>query len=134
VVRVRLGMADDLDLVADVDRDQRGAAHGPDLDVLLRAGAQLLILDDGRQRGYALIEDGGPRIVAASDTSAAVALLWAALAESSDAVSVQVLRADQQWAIDVVHRAGLDLEPTGPLCRRGDTGRLMPYLPHTGIL
>lgn len=132
--RVRQGRISDLDLVADVDRTQRGAAHGPDFEVLLRAGAKLLILEEGRERGYALIETGEPKIVAATDTPAAVALLWAALAESNDPVSVQVLRADQQWAIDVVHQAGLGLEPTGPLCRQGDTGPLMPYLPHTGLL
>jgi Acetyltransferase (GNAT) family len=132
--RVRHGGIGDLDLVAEVDRTQRGAAHGPDFEVLLRSGAQLLILDDRQQRGYALIEAGEPKTVAAADAPAAVALLWAALAESNDAVSVQVLRADQQWAVDVVHRAGLGLEPIGPLCRQGDTGQLMPYLPHTGVL
>ncbi|GIH14824.1 GNAT family N-acetyltransferase [Rugosimonospora africana] len=134
IARVREGDATDLELVAEVDRKQRGAAHGPDLEVLLSAGARLLILDDRRQRGYGLIEDGQPAIVAAADTSAAVALLWAALAESGDTVSVKVLRADQQWAIDVAHQAGLGLEPTGPLCRQGDTGPLVPCLPHIGIL
>jgi Acetyltransferase (GNAT) family len=132
--RVRQGGINDLDLVADVDRTQRGAAHGPDFEVLLQAGARLLILDDGREQGYALIEAGQPKTVAATNTAAAVALLWAALAEGDGPVSVQVLRADQQWAIDVVHQAGLGLEPCGPLCRQGDTGALMPYLPHTGVL
>ncbi len=133
--RIRQGGTNDLDLVAEVDRGQRGAAHGPDLEVLLRSGAQLLILDDKRERGYALLEGGQPRIVAATATSPAVALLWAALAESTDhPVSVQILRADQQWAIHVAHQAGLGLKPTGPLCRQGNTGPLTPYLPHTGVL
>jgi hypothetical protein len=105
------------------------------MDVLLGAGARLLVLDDRRERGYALVEDGRPVIVAATGTSAAVALLRAVLTQSADrAVSIQVLRADQQWAIDVAHRAGLGLQPTGPLCRMGDTGALAPYLPHTGVL
>jgi hypothetical protein len=60
--------------------------------------------------------------------------VWAALAESGDEVAVQVLRADQQWAMDVAVTAGLDLMPTGPLCRMGDTGPMAPYLPHTGVL
>ena len=132
--RVRQGGISDLDLVAEVDRIQRGAAHGPDFEVLLRTGASLLILEQGRERGYALIEAGEPKTVAATDTPAAVALLWTALAESNGHISVRVLRADQQWAIDVVHQAGLGLEPTGPLCRQGVTGPLMPYLPHTGVL
>ena len=134
VDRVRLGDTGDLDLVAEVDRVQRGAAHGPDFEVLLRAGAQLLVLDGGSRRGYALIEAGEPKTVAATDVSAAVTLLWAALAEGSGEVSVQMLRADQQWALDVVHQAGLGLMPIGPLGRQGDTGPLMPYLPHTGVL
>jgi ribosomal protein S18 acetylase RimI-like enzyme len=131
---VHLGGVGDLDFVADVDRGQRGAAHGPDLEVLLRSGAQLLIFNYGRKRGYAVV-DGEPKIVAATDGATAAALLWAALGEGADqAVAVQILRADQQWAIDVIHRAGLYLQPTGPLCREGDTGPLAPYLPHSGIL
>jgi GNAT superfamily N-acetyltransferase len=132
--RVRQGGTDALDLVAEVDRTQRGAAHGPDFEVLLQAGARLLILEEGRERGYGLIEAGQPKTIAATNTPTAVALLWAALAEGDGPVSVQVLRADQQWAIDVVHQAGLGLEPSGPLCRQGETGPLTPYLPHTDVL
>jgi ribosomal protein S18 acetylase RimI-like enzyme len=132
---VGAGSLHDLDLAAAVDRAVRGAAHGPDLAVLLRAGARLLIAERGSLRGYAVVDAGQPVIVAATDPGLAATLLWAALAESGDhPVTVQVLRADQQWAIDVVHRAGLDLQPTGPLCRQGDTGPLSPYLPHTGVL
>ncbi|GAB3834025.1 hypothetical protein GCM10027610_028910 [Dactylosporangium cerinum] len=133
--RARAGGADDLDLAAEVDRHVRGAAHGPDLEVLLSAGARLLVLDDRRERGYVLIDAGTPKMLAATSTAAAVALLWAALAESGEhAVTVEILRADQQWAIDVVHRAGLSLAPMGPLFRQGDTGPLTPYLPHADIL
>jgi GNAT superfamily N-acetyltransferase len=132
VGRVRHGGAGDLDLVADVDRVLRGAAHGPDFEVLLRAGAQLLILADGPARGYALVEAGQVKVVGATGTPAAVALLWAALAEGGG--PVEVLRADQQWAIGVVHAAGLGLEAGGPLCRQGDTGPLAPYLPHVDVL
>jgi GNAT superfamily N-acetyltransferase len=132
--RVRHGGINDLDLVAAVDRTQRGAAHGPDFEVLMQAGAQLLILEEERQHGYTLIEAGQPTTVAATEAFAAAALLWAALAESNGPITVQVLRADQQWAIDVVLQAGLELKATGPLCRQGDTGPLMPYLPHTGVL
>jgi ribosomal protein S18 acetylase RimI-like enzyme len=133
--RVRAGDAEDLDLAAEVDRRVRGAAHGPDLDVLLRAGARLLVLDDRQERGYALIDAGTPKMLAATSATAAVTLLWAALAESGEhALTVEILRADQQWAIDVAHRAGLGLAPMGPLCRQGDTGPLAPYLPHADIL
>ncbi|GAA4245232.1 hypothetical protein GCM10022255_011730 [Dactylosporangium darangshiense] len=59
----------------------------------------------------------------------------AGFAESGEhAVTVEILRADQQRAIDVAHRAGLRLAPMGPLCRQGNTGPLAPYLPHADIL
>jgi GNAT superfamily N-acetyltransferase len=133
--RARAGGADDVDLAAEVDRGVRGAAHGPDLQVLLRAGARLLVLDDRRERGYVVIDAGTPKMLAATSTRAAVELLWAALAECGEhAVTVEILRGDQQWAIDVAHRAGLSLAPMGPLCRQGDTGPLAPYLPHADIL
>lgn len=118
-----------------VDRGVRGAAHGPDLQALLRAGARLLVLDDRRERGYVVIDAGTPKMLAATSTRAATALLWAALAECGQhAVTVEILRADQQWAIGVAHRAGLILAPMGPLYRQGDTGPLAPYLPHADIL
>ncbi|HEY7173881.1 MAG TPA: GNAT family N-acetyltransferase, partial [Micromonosporaceae bacterium] len=131
---VRVGESSDLDFAAQVDRLMRGSAHGPDLELLFAAGARLLIIDRGRRRGYALI-DTVPRIVAATDEPTARTLLWTALAESSaDEVSVAVLRANQQWAIDVAVHAGLRLAPGGPLCSMGSTGPMTPYLPHTGVL
>ncbi|MER7009496.1 hypothetical protein ABT297_41510 [Dactylosporangium sp. NPDC000555] len=57
--QARAGGADDLDLAAEVDRRVRGAAHGPDLDVLLRAGARLLVLDDRQERGYVALHNVG---------------------------------------------------------------------------
>jgi hypothetical protein len=79
--------------------------------------------------------DTTPRIVAATDERTARTLLWTALAESSaDEVTVAVLRANQQWAIDVAVQAGLRLAPGGPLCSMGTVGPMTPYLPHTGVL
>jgi hypothetical protein len=74
-------------------------------------------------------------MVAATDPETARQLLWAALAESPEgSVTVHSLRADQQWAIDVAIEAGLHLSSTGPICRRGDTGPMQPYLPHPALL
>jgi GNAT superfamily N-acetyltransferase len=126
VVGVRAGDVDDLDLVAHIDRVQRGGAHGPDLELLLSLGAQLYVVDNGVRRGYALVHRE-PKIIAAMDTTTAQALLWTALADAgTDTVGVRVLRADHQWAIDIAVRGGLDLKPIGPLCRRGDTRLLAP--------
>lgn len=132
--RVRTGDTTDLDLVADIDRQLRGGPHGPDLELLLRMGAQLLVVAEGPHHGYALLRRE-PLIVAGTDTSTARELLWAALAQSPDGeICVRILRGDQQWAIDVAVRAGLQLAATGPLCRRRDTGPLAPYLPHPALL
>lgn len=131
---IRFGDSEDFDLASDVDRALRGSAHGPDLELLVRLGNRLLITDGGRRRGYALM-DTSPRIVAATDEETARSLLWSALAEcSADDVAVHVLRANQQWAVDVAVRAGLRLAPGGPLCTMGETGAMAPYLPHTGLL
>jgi GNAT superfamily N-acetyltransferase len=135
VPHVRPGGVDDLDLAAHLDRHLRGGAHGPDLELLLRLDARMFVVDRPDARGYALAQDRR-RIVAATDEATARALLWTVLAEGdTDAdAEVQVLRADQQWAIDVAVRAGLSLAPTGPLCRRGAVGPLTPYLPHPALL
>lgn len=126
--------SDDLELAADVDRGVRRGAHGADLEILRKLGGRLFVVDDGPRRGYAML-DGSPLMVAATDDATAASLLWAALAESdADEVAISVLRADQQWAIDVAVRAHLSLAVTGPLCRRGDTGPCRPYLPHNAIL
>ncbi|MET7396685.1 GNAT family N-acetyltransferase [Dactylosporangium sp. NPDC005572] len=126
---VRAGDAADLGFAADVDRAQRGAAHGTDLEAILGAGARLLVHDGG----YALL-DPGPVLLAATSVEAAAALLWAALAETDGPTTVPVLRAGQDWAVDVVHRAGLRLRPTGPLARAGTPAPMTTYLPHPGVL
>jgi hypothetical protein len=51
VVGVRAGDVDDLDLVAHIDRVQRGGAHGPDLELLLSLGAQLYVVNNDVRRG-----------------------------------------------------------------------------------
>ena len=131
---VRPGTPDDLDLVADLDRELRRGPHGPDLTLLLDLGARLLIVNQGAHRGYAVLRRE-PLIVAATDPATAQELLWTALAESPDGtLTVRDIRGDQQWAIHVAVRAGLRLAATGPICRQGDTGPMRPYLPHSALL
>ncbi len=128
---VREGDEADLDLMASVDRGVRGAARGSDIEDLLRLGGRLLIAEHRSGRGYAVVEDGSPGLLAADTPEAAVALLWACLAEASErAVKVRWLSAAQQWAIPVVLDAGLTLCPAGPVCIRGQIGPLTPYLPN----
>ena len=130
---VREGGTGDLELAAAVDREQRGGAHGSDLEVLLAARFELLVLPG---RGYVFHRDGSPALLAARDEGSAGALLWAALAASPPGreVGVMFMTEGQRWAMDVAVAAGLDLEPCGPTFVRGELGPLRPYLPNPAYL
>lgn len=130
---VREGESADLDLAAAVDREQRGAAHGPDHEKLLEAGFGLLVLPD---RGYVFERDGSPALLAARDEDGARALLWAALAAAPPAHECGVMFVTQRqgWAVPVMLDAGLSLEPCGPTFVRGKPGPMSPYLPNPAYL
>ena len=53
------------------------------------------------------------------------------LARTPDGVEAEVdwLSGSQQWAIDVVVAARLELRPGGAVCVRGELGTMQPYLP-----
>ncbi len=126
---VRDGDEGDLELADEVDRRVRGAAHGPDLAFLLGT-ARLLVCDLPSERGYAMVRDGAPPLLAATAPGVAARLLWACLAHSEGGVSeVPWISADQGWAIPVILSAGLELSPAGPVCVSGETGPLFPYIP-----
>ena len=127
---VREGAEEDLLLAAEVDRLLRGGAHGPDLEFMLRNGCRLLVAERQASRGYAVVREGSPAIVAATAPEVAAGLLWACLAEGSGAeVEVRWITGSQSWAVPVVLEAGLSLSPAGPICVRGELGPLTPYLP-----
>jgi len=126
---LREGGEGDLDALATISREVRGAPHTDELRYALGRGGQLLVLDD---RGFAVAApELGLWLLAARDEAAASALLWAALARADDGVHARVgwITAEQGWAVDVALRAGLALSPHGALCVRGDPGSLGPYLP-----
>ena len=127
---VREGTEGDLELAAEVDRSVRGAAHGPDLEFMLRTGLRLLVAEGQAGKGYAVVWEGSPALVAATAPETAADLLWACLAEGSGKpVEVPWITGDQNWAVPVVLGAGLSLAPAGPICMRGELGPLAPYLP-----
>jgi GNAT superfamily N-acetyltransferase len=130
---VRAGGNGDLELAAEVDRRQRGGAHGADLEALRAAGFELLVRPG---EGYAFHREGSPALLAARDLEAGRALLWAVLAASAPGreVGIMFLTEDQGWAIDVALAAGLSLEPCGPTFVRGALGPLSPYLPNPAYL
>jgi hypothetical protein len=126
---VREGDTADLDALASISREVRGAPHTIELEFALEHGARLLRL---RDRGFALTRpDRGPWLLVARDEQAAQALLWCAIATSGETgrPSVRWITGDQQWAIRLVLEAGLRLVSDGALCVRGRPGPLTPYLP-----
>jgi GNAT superfamily N-acetyltransferase len=119
----------DLESLAAISREIRGAPHTQDLEYALRAGCRLVRLGD---RGFAVAMPGrGVWLLVARDDAAAASLLWAALALFADAerAAVRWITAEQGWAIEIVLRAGLQLAPYGALCVRGRPVPLRPYLP-----
>jgi len=130
---VRDGGAGDLALTERVDLAVRGAAHGSDIEALLRAEARLLVVED---RGYAAVTPDSIRVLAALDDEAAADLLRAALAgvPAGDRVSVEWITARQDWAIGPVLDAGLSLVNDGAVFVRGDVGPFRPYLPSGAYL
>ncbi len=130
---VRQGAAGDRELIERVDLAVRGAAHGSDIDALLRAGCRLLVAEE---RGYAMVGRGSVRLLAAFDDDAAVDLLHAALASAppGEEFSVDWLTAEQGWAIGPALDAGLALSVNGAVFVRGDVGPFRPYLPSGAYL
>jgi hypothetical protein len=104
-----------------------------DLPNWLAAGNELLVHESG---GY-LVHDGAQlRTLAAFDVAAGADLLRAALhrAKAGERYAVDFLDALQDWAIDVVLEAGLELRGSGGTFVRGDVGPLRPYLPSGAYL
>ena len=130
---VRDGDASDIALTERVDLGVRGAAHGSDLEALLRADCRMLVLED---RGYVVIGGGVVRVLAALDEEAAVDLLRAALATVpfGEEIGVEWITSFQDWAIGPVLDAGLSLTNDGAVFVRGDVGPFRPYLPSGAYL
>ena len=129
----RDGDARDAGLIERVDLTVRGAAHGSDIDVLLRSDCRLLVIED---RGYVVIGGGSVRVLAALDVAAAADLLRGALATvpAGAEIGVEWITALQGWAIGPVLDAGLSLTNDGAVFVRGEVGSFRPYLPSGAYL
>jgi GNAT superfamily N-acetyltransferase len=125
---VHAGGREDFESLAAISREVRGAPHTLELEFALARGMQLLRVGD---RGFAVVWPGrGVWLLVARDDGAASQLLWAALAlAGTEHPSVRWITGAQQWAIEIVVRAGLRLVPHGALCVRGEPGPLRAYLP-----
>jgi GNAT superfamily N-acetyltransferase len=124
---VREDDGSDLESLAGLTRAIRGAPYTDELRFAVGQGARLLRIAD---RGFAAITaEGQLWALAAHDEEAASALLWNALARAEGSARVRWITGAQQWAVDVVARAGLRLTAYGALCVRGTPGPLAPLLP-----
>jgi GNAT superfamily N-acetyltransferase len=117
----------DVESLAAMTRAIRGAPYTAELCFALDRGARLLRLAD---RGFAAVDETGILLeLVARDDEAASALLWHALAMAEGPTRVRWITGAQQWAIDVVLAARLELVAYGALCVRGNPGSLRPFLP-----
>jgi GNAT superfamily N-acetyltransferase len=130
VEKVREGTSGDVDLMDSVDRRTRGAAHGPDHEILMQQH-RLVVSDSSAGQGYAYL-DGGTALLAATDRRTATRLLWEAIA-SSDDVLVGHITPENSWAIDVGLAAGLELDQAGYQALR-HMRPAAPYLPHGALM
>ena len=127
---MRPGSLADQPLIDAVDREVRGAAHGPDVEALLTPGGRLLVVPE---RGYAVVRDGTVRLLAARDEAAAAALLRAVFAAAA--------RAGYDAAVEwITGRPAVGDRPVpggrarpalrlGAVFVGGDVGPFAPYLP-----
>jgi len=132
---VREGSVSDLDLCDSVDRQVRGAAHGPDSRLWLERST-LLVCDQLTGSGYCFVEsDGTPHVLAATSRRVASRLLWEALARSDTATPISFgdVTAEQEWAVDIALAAGLSVHNEGYLCLR-HMRPPTPYLPSAHFL
>jgi GNAT superfamily N-acetyltransferase len=123
---VRAGDDRDFERVAAVDREVRGASHGPDLAFLIGEGSTLLVHEGG---GYALA-GRRPLLLAATSDEVATELLAAVLRRVAPGEIAEVgwLTARQQWAIRLAVGAGMELHPVGPMGLRGFDQPPAPYI------
>jgi GNAT superfamily N-acetyltransferase len=130
VEKVREGGTGDFDLMDSVDRRTRGAAHGPDHEVLLEQ-FRLVVSDSSTGQGYAYL-DGGVALLAATDRRTAARLLWEGIA-SSDDLLIGHITAENDWAVEVGLAARLELDQAGYLALR-HMKPPRPYLAHGAMM
>lgn len=113
------GQPDDLAWMDELDRELRGAGHGPDHGYMVER-LRLVVSRADDRRGYAYIDDTGRGVLlAAGDEGVARDLLWEALASSDGDTLVNCITTANQWAIDVGLAARLDIGQEGYLAVRG---------------
>jgi GNAT superfamily N-acetyltransferase len=133
IEKVRAGGAGDVDLMDSVDRQTRGAAHGPDHPLMLGAW-RLLVSDTSTGSGYAYVDESGAvALLAATNRRTAGRLLWAVLADGPEETTIHHVTAANGWVLDIGMAARLELHQDGYLGVRGMKPPA-PYVHHGALL
>jgi GNAT superfamily N-acetyltransferase len=107
----------------------RGGPHSEEMKMMADVGARIFRLAD---RGFVVVSAHHEVwLLAARDTEAAQALLWCGLAYAGrdGPVRVRYVSGANQWAVDVLIAAGLDVVADGAVAVAGNPGPLCPYIP-----
>jgi GNAT superfamily N-acetyltransferase len=123
----------ELAVVEAVDRAVRGSARTIDIVAMLEQPGNRLLLHG--EDGYAVAKDERIVTLGARNEESATLVLRTMLAESPPGETIEVnwLTSAQQWAICEIVRAGIELQPFGPVMVRGMAGPPKPYLPSGGF-
>ena len=124
---LREGDADDFEWMDRLDRDLRGAGHGPDHGFMLDT-LRLVVADGKSGPGYVYVDQQGQtQLRAAAEPDTARKLLWGALAESDGDTLVNCISTANEWAIDVGLAVRLQIGQEGYIGVR-DLQLPAPYL------
>lgn len=107
----------------------RGGPHTEEMKMMAGVGARIFRLAD---RGFVVVSAHHEVwLLAAVDAEAAQALLWWGLAYAGQDAPVRVryVSGANQWAVDVLIAAGLDVVADGAVAVAGNPGPLCPYIP-----
>ncbi|MGI5336909.1 GNAT family N-acetyltransferase [Streptomyces sp. CA-181903] len=116
---LREGRPDDFEWMDRLDRDLRGAGHGPDHGCMLDT-LRLVVSADRARPGYVYIDDRGQALLlAAAHPETARGLLWEALASAQGRTLVNCITTPNEWAVDVGLAARLDIGQEGYIAVRG---------------
>jgi GNAT superfamily N-acetyltransferase len=113
---MREGLPDDREWMDDLDRELRGAPHGPDHATLAEM-CRLVVTAD--RSGYAYLTAGGTYLLAARDAATGTRLLWECLASADGDFEVSHVTSANMWAADVALSARLAMRASGFLGVRG---------------
>ena len=115
----REGRDDDIEWMDSLDRDLRGAGHGPDHRFMMST-LRLIVSDDQADPGYVYLNDEGrPQLLAARRVETARNLLWQALASAVGDTLINCITTANEWAVDVGLAARLEIGQEGYLAVRG---------------